>query len=251
MRLGEARAAMAGMVTGDFLDPARFTAFLEAHIEQGPVLDEAGEAAGIVTGIVGIRDMTLTFTGQQNHAGTTPMARRRDAFQGLAAFATALEARLAPIVTAASVWTIGHVEVMPGAASIVPGRVRFSMQWRDGDAARLEAMEAAIRETAAGTARARGLQMEAGEVIALAPTAMAPGPVRALEEAARQVVPGRWRRIESGALHDAANMAALMPAGMLFIPSKGGISHSFDEDTDEADLVAGLAVLGEATGALG
>ena len=95
----DARKAMAGDVTGGFIPPDTFSGFIEAHIEQGPVLDDSGEAIGVVDAIVGIRQVTVAYAGEQNHAGTTPMAVRRDAFQGLARYTEALNAALAPIVT--------------------------------------------------------------------------------------------------------------------------------------------------------
>ena len=246
----EARAAMAPLA-GDFVDPARFTGFLEMHIEQGPWLHEAGEAAGVVTDIVGIRDMRVTFEGDQNHAGTTPMHRRRDAFQGLARFNALLNERLRNMVTPQTVWTIGHVRLHPDAASIVPGRAIFSMQWRDGCADRLRRMEAIIRDTAAEVAQERGLGLGFGEMRGLDPVAMDPRLHAALCRSAEAVAPGRWRQMPSGALHDAANVARLMPAAMLFVPSIDGISHAFAEDTAEADLVVGLEVLAGAVARLG
>lgn len=144
--LAEARQVLGSRVTGD-VDPAQFTGYIELHIEQGPTLDTAGEQIGVVTGIVGYREFMATLSGQQNHAGTTPMALRRDAFQGLAAFSTRLNDNLRNVVTPQSVWTIGHVSVSPNAASIVPGQVRFSMQWRDGEAGRLDRMQGVIEAT--------------------------------------------------------------------------------------------------------
>lgn len=247
--LAAARAPLAEHA-GGFVDPARFTGFIELHIEQGPVLDQAGEALAVVDGIVGIGDMAITFTGQQNHAGTTPMHLRADAFQGLAAFNAALNDRLAAIAQPTTVWTIGHVALHPNASSIVPGQARFSMQWRDGDPARLHAMEDAIRDTAAGIAAARGLQVDFGPKLGLAPVAMDARIRAALEAGAEAVAPGAWRRLPSGALHDASNVARLMPAGMLFVPSIGGISHAFAEDTAPEHLVAGLRALARAVAAL-
>lgn len=247
--LAEARAAM-GARLGDMLDPTRFDGFIEMHIEQGPVLDQSGEAVGVVSAIVGIRDMVITFAGQQNHAGTTPMALRRDAFQGLAAFNQLLNERLRNVVTPASVWTIGHVALHPDAHSIVPGRVRFSMQWRDGELARLGRMESVIRETAAEVAERQGLTVAFGPMLGLDPVEMDPRLAAALGRAAEAEVPGRWRRMPSGALHDATNLSRLMPVAMLFVPSIGGISHDFAEDTYEADLVTGLRVLARAVSEL-
>ena len=245
----EARAAMAHLA-GDPIDPSRFTGFVECHIEQGPWLHESGQAIGIVTDIVGIRDMTITLEGEQNHAGTTPMHRRRDAFQALSAFNTALNDRLRNIVTPQSVWTIGHVSLHPGAHSIVPGRVEFSMQWRDGDTTRLKRMEDVIRDTVAEIATAHGMTLSFSDMLGLEPVAMAPQFRAALRQSAEHLTPGRWREMQSGALHDATNVSALMPAAMMFVPSINGISHAFAEDTDEADLVTGLQVMADALPAL-
>ncbi|NKX45246.1 hydantoinase/carbamoylase family amidase [Roseicyclus persicicus] len=240
------RAAISGRA-GGFVDPSRFSGFLEMHIEQGPVLDEAGEAVGVVTGIVGLRQLQVTVEGQQNHAGTTPMAMRRDAFTAAARVAVGLPERLAGIVTPQSVWTIGQIRLHPGASSVVPGRAEFSLQWRDIDAGRLDRMEAAITALLADVAAETGCTIRAERLRHdLAPMPMDAGVQAALSAAAEAVAPGRWRAMPSGALHDASNLAALMPVGMLFVPSIGGISHDFAEDTGEDDLVTGLRVLAEA-----
>ena len=246
----EARASMAHL-THDFVDPKRFTGFIECHIEQGPWLDEANEAVGVVTDIVGIRDMRITFDGQQNHAGTTPMHRRRDAFQALSVFNTRLNQRMRNVVTPQTVWTIGHVSLHPNAHSVVPGRAVFSMQWRDGDSDRLARMERIIRDTAAEVAEEMGMELSYGQMLGLEPVLMDARLQTALADAAEAEAPGRWRKMQSGALHDAANVARHMPAAMLFVPSINGISHDFAEDTDERDLVTGLQVLARAVAALG
>ncbi|MFC3614730.1 hydantoinase/carbamoylase family amidase [Lutimaribacter marinistellae] len=247
---GEARQAVSHLA-GDFVDPTSFSGFIEMHIEQGPTLDTAEEQIGVVTDIVGIRDMRITFNGRQNHAGTTPMHLRRDAFQALAAFSAEIETRFRNLVTPRTVWTIGHVSLHPNASSIVTGRAVFSMQWRDGDSDRLARMEEIIRLTAQEIAASRGLTVEFGKMLGLEPVAMDRRLANALATSAEKVSPGRWRRMPSGALHDATNVARIMPVSMLFVPSIGGISHAFDEDTDEADLVAGLHVLEDAVSAIG
>ena len=249
MSFGQARAAL-GARAGDPVSPDRFAGFLEMHIEQGPWLDSGTDRIGVVTGIVGIRDMRITYRGQQNHAGTTPMHLRRDAVQGLVAFGDRVNARLAEVVTDTSVWTIGHVSVWPNASSIVPGTVTFSMQWRDGDTARLARMEEIVRATAEEVARERGLDLSYGELRGIDPVAMDARLQQALADSAQEIVPGRWRHMPSGALHDASNVARHMPVAMLFVPSIGGISHDFAEDTAEDDLVAGLQVLAGAVARL-
>ncbi|WP_425100367.1 Zn-dependent hydrolase [Tropicibacter sp. S64] len=243
--LPEARAAM-GDRLGGWVDPKRFTGFLEMHIEQGPLLDQTGGKIGVVEAIVGIRDRVIRFEGQQNHAGTTPMALRRDAFQALGRFNTLINERFRNVVTPATVWTIGHVSLHPNAHSVVPGKVAFSMQWRDGEAERLRRMEEIIRESAEEVAQAMGMTLAFGPMLGVEPVAMDRAMRSALAEAAEAEVPEQWRQMPSGALHDASNMARLMPAAMLFVPSIGGISHDFAEDTAEADLVSGLNVLARA-----
>lgn len=246
----DARAAMKGKAD-TFIPPDRFTGFIELHIEQGPKLDAAGEQIGVVTDIVGIRQNHITFEGQQNHAGTTPMAARRDAFQALSAFNTELNDRFRNIVTPQTVWTIGHVSLTPNAPSIVPGKVVFSMQWRDGDLDRLDRMEAVIDQVAAQIAADHGMAFTNTPRPAMVPVAMDATLRAALENGAEAIAPGRWRTLPSGALHDATNVSAVLPAAMLFVPSINGISHAFEEDTRETDLVAGLRVLDHAVRALG
>ncbi|AXI48232.1 Zn-dependent hydrolase [Sulfitobacter sp. SK012] len=250
IRLSEARQAVASMVTGP-INPKQFQGFIELHIEQGPTLDQSGEQIGAVTDIVGIRDMKVTFEGQQNHAGTTPMHLRRDAFQALATFNQTLNERLRNVVTPQTVWTLGHVSLHPNASSIVPGKAVFSMQWRDADAGRLGRMEKIIRETAEEIAAARGMVVGFGQMLGLEPVAMDTTLRQAVETAAETVTPGKWRQMPSGALHDATNVARLMPVAMVFVPSIGGISHAFEEDTHEADLVVGVEVLAQAVVNLG
>lgn len=252
LTLGEARKVFAALA-GEPVSHDRFTGYVEAHIEQGPVLETAGEAVGVVTAIVGARQIAVTLEGRQNHAGTTPMRLRQDAVQGFAEVARMIEERLAPIVSPDTVWTIGRVEVHPNAPSIVPGRVVFSVQWRDASEERLADMEEAIRETISGVAAARRLKAHVapGYAMRMTPVDMDAGLVRALAGAAETEAPGRWRRMQSGALHDAMNVARILPAAMLFVPSIGGISHAFDEDTREEDLVTGLRVLARAAAGTG
>ena len=233
-------------VTQDFVNPKRFTGFLECHIEQGPWLYETSHTVGIVTDIVGIRDMRITYNGQQNHAGTTPMHRRVDAYQSMLSFSQLVNERFRNVVTPSTVWTTGHVKVEPDAHSIVPGKCTFSMQWRDGDNQRLDKMENIIRSTANEVAKRDGSSVKFSKIHGLKPVKMDTSWQTKLRNAAENICPMRWRNIQSGALHDAANMAKIMPAGMLFVPSIQGISHDFSEDTNEQDLIDGLTVLAEA-----
>ena len=231
-----------------FLDPTLFNGFIECHIEQGPWLHEAEYKIGVVTDIVGIRDCTITFTGQQNHAGTTPMHRRKDAFQALTTFSQKINERFQNIVVPSTVWTIGHVEVYPNAHSVVPGRCTFSMQWRDGKQDRLRRMETIICKTADEIATAMDMEVAFGPILGIEPTAMDSCLQDILVTAAQDECPAKWRKMSSGALHDAANLSKILPTAMLFVPSINGVSHDFSEDTAEVDLIAGLRVLARAVG---
>ncbi|GAB5469804.1 MAG: Zn-dependent hydrolase [Rhodospirillales bacterium] len=244
--LGDLRPTIPELAGTDFLPLARFSAFIEPHIEQGPVLDRHGETVGVVETIVGSGNLPVTFVGQQNHAGTTPMALRRDAFQGLVDLAQRLNRSFGELSGAATVWTIGHVDLHPNAPSIVPGRATAHLQWRDGDAARLARMEAAARALAREVAKARDLEIHFHDYDYLAPAAMEAGLVAGLEAAAERVAAGVWRRMPSGALHDASVMARYLPTAMIFAPSIGGISHAFEEDTAGSDLALCVQVLAEA-----
>jgi N-carbamoyl-L-amino-acid hydrolase len=241
-----ARSRVSDRVDG-FVDPGQFSAFIEAHIEQGPVLDAAGEAVGVVTGIVGLRQFSVTITGQQNHAGTTPMAQRTDAFAAAARVSAMLPERFANIVTPQSVWTIGHIRLHPNASSIVPGRADFTLQWRDIDADRLDRMEAAVVALLDDVASETGCDVTAKRLRQdLAPVPMDERLQAVLSQAAARVAPGRWRSMPSGALHDASNLSRVMPVAMLFVPSINGISHDFSEDTADDDLATGVRVLCDA-----
>ncbi|MCO5144847.1 MAG: M20 family metallo-hydrolase [Aquamicrobium sp.] len=246
--LAEARRNRDGLPPASAVSPDRFSGFLEIHIEQGPVLDIAGERIGVVESIVGIRSQRMSFVGEQNHAGTTPMAMRRDAFQALVAFTAEIGRRFAGMIGPATVWTIGQVALHPNATSIVPGRADFWLQWRDGDDALLDRMRDVIDATAGEVARDRGLSWSKSDYSQIAATRSDPALVEALAGAAEQLAPGAWRRMPSGALHDAANASTRMPMAMLFVPSIGGRSHCFDEDTRREDLVLGAEVLAAAIG---
>ena len=248
LTFGEARSRMSALCEKDFVVPDRFSGYIEAHIEQGPVLDSSGEGIGVVDSIVGIRSENYTFRGQQNHAGTTPMALRRDAFQGLVQYATELNEQLAEIVTPATVWTIGHVAVHPNAASIIPGRVDFNVQWRDAQDERLERMQEVMHNSAFRITDDRGLVLERSAYSTIAPTQIDPRLMIRIGAAAEHLAPGKWRHMPSGALHDAANVSHLMPVAMLFVPSIGGISHDFVEDTAVEHLVLGAEVLAASVG---
>ncbi len=226
--------------------PDRFVAFLEPHIEQGPVLDDARQVVGVVEAIVGVRQWSLRLEGEANHAGTTPMDRRRDALQGFVACAAALNDTLAGLAGPRTVWTMGRLVAEPNASSIVPGAATFTVQMRDADAGLLDRMAQATVDLAQEVAQARGLRLTASEGLSVEPVAMDARLRHALEAAAEACLPGRWRRMPSGALHDASNVARVLPTAMIFAPSIGGISHNPAEDTRREDLALALQTLADA-----
>jgi len=223
-------------------DPAEVAAFLELHIEQGPVLDRAGAQVGIVEGISGVFNWAVSLRGEANHAGTTPMELRRDAFRGLADFAAAIPQLIAAAGTPASRLTVGQVELHPNFAHTVPGGCDFTLIGRDMDEAVMRALAAVCRERLRGAAEAHGLQLSLHEAGWLAPTPCDPEIIASFTRQA-EALGLRTLRMPSGAGHDTQMMARLTRAGMIFVPSAGGISHAPEEHTDAADIEAGCKLL--------
>ena len=223
-------------------DPASIRAFVELHIEQGPVLDRQGITIGVVEGIVGLQRWEVRLIGQANHAGTTPMDLRRDAFAGLAEFGGALPRVLEEHGGPRSVATVGRVELLPGAANVVPGEAHFTLEMRDTDAEVLAELAAAYRRVLSSIARRRELMFEFQVVSELAPV-RCDSAVLAEIEAAAAALGASSLRLPSGAAHDTQQMARIVPAGMVFIPSKEGRSHSPAEWTGWADIEVGANVL--------
>lgn len=232
------------------IEPGRHRAFLEAHIEQGDRLETAGLSVGVVTSIVAIWQYRIVAEGQQNHAGTTSMTSRRDAGAALVRLCGRIEAEFPKAAGAHSVWTVGRMTLEPGAPSIIPGRAEMLFQFRDADRATLDRMHAVLERLVAEE-DARGPCRVALHVSGQsAPAMMAPQVRAALEGAAERLAPGAWMATPSGAGHDAQYMAPLIPAGMLFVPSIGGVSHHWTEDTAEADIALGAQVFVAAVDAL-
>ena len=233
------------------LDPDRYTAYVEAHVEQGPHLDAQGTLLGVVTAIVGIRTYKITFRGQQNHAGTTPMAYRQDAGAALMTFAHVINQEFPDLAGPRTVWTVGHVRLEPGSPSVVPGRAEMLLQFRDTEEKILEILASKTRQIVKKVHEKGPVEVDLEEVSPRCePAAMDESVQKCLAEAAEIHAPGKWIRMPSGAGHDAQILAQGLPAGMLFIPSIGGISHDIAEDTAEEDIVRGCRVLASATRAL-
>ncbi len=218
------------------------SAYVELHIEQGPRLEEAGIPIGVVEAIVGVRRTRLVFRGQADHAGTTPMERRRDAFLAAADFA--LQARELVVTRGSprSVANVGVVHVHPGVSNIVPGRAELVHEMRDPDPAVLERLGREAPTLAERVAAERGLAVDVQPMSATTPAPCAPRVQSALEAACAELGL-KSQRLYSAAGHDAQNLAAITDAGMLFIPSRGGRSHRVDEMSDWEAIDAGANVL--------
>lgn len=234
-------------ITRRRLDPKRYVGYVEAHIEQGPWLEVEQLNIGVVTSIVGMRDLTVTFTGRQNHAGTTPMHLREDAAKTLFVFACEIDRVFSDMGGEKTVWTIGQTEIKPNAPSIIPGFARMNLQFRDDSRALLDRMQERVFQlvdqfNAAGPV---GVRVSIRDDSAR-PVTMDTNIQTCLAQAAERHAPGRWKYMHSGAAHDAQVLAAHLPTGMLFVPSIAGISHDFMEDTKEEDIVLGCRVLADA-----
>jgi len=217
-------------------------AFVELHVEQGPVLEQRGLPVGIVESIAGITHHAVTIRGRADHAGTTPMgASRRDALMGAAEFGLAVE-RQASAAGEGAVGTVGRLENAPNATNVVPGRVDLWVDLRDRDGERLAARGAALRDRLGTIAGERNLETKWETTLEVPPRTMATAVMEAVEGAADEQGLG-YTRMPSGAGHDAMNAAAVTPTGMLFVPSEEGVSHSPAEYTCPSDLFAGTRVL--------
>jgi len=222
------------------LDPSRSVAYLEAHVEQGPYLEAEKNLLGVVTAIVGIRTFTIRFSGEQNHAGTTPMPYRKDAGMALIRAAVLLDQELAGLAGPRSVWTLGRVVFDPGVPSVIPGKAELSLQFRDTDEAVLDRMRKGAERVVADVNQTGPVKVSIEPSFPeVDPAVMNEGIRKQLEKAAEDVAPGAWNAMPSGAGHDAQVLARHIPAGMLFIPSIGGISHDIAEDTAEEDIIRG------------
>jgi N-carbamoyl-L-amino-acid hydrolase len=226
--------------------PERYRGYMEAHIEQGDMLESSGLKIGVVTAIVAIWQYRLVATGEQNHAGTTSMARRRDPGLALVRLLAAIDRRFPQVAGERSVWTTGRITLEPGAPSIIPGRAEALFQLRDADPAVLDRLQAELYRLVE-EANADGRCPIAVEVMGQSrPALMDEGLQRAIEAAAAERAPGLAIRMPSGAGHDAQYLARVMPAAMMFVPSIGGISHHWSENTADEDIVLGAQVFCDA-----
>jgi hydantoinase/carbamoylase family amidase len=222
------------------LEPGAVHAFVELHVEQGGLLEASGTQIGAVTAIAGLVQRAVTFTGDANHAGATPMDLRRDALLPAAEWALAVE-RAAREVGGGAVGTVGRLEVRPGGKNIIPGQVEAICDLRAPERSLLTALDERV---------VAALQQSAGRGVAVGQRLLQrvePGPMheRAIAAVERAAAAAGWssRRMISGAIHDALHMAEVGPSSMVFVPSIGGKSHCPEEATAPADLARGATVL--------
>lgn len=237
--------AQAGVDPAAFIAAARtpgsVLAYLEAHIEQGPVLESEGLAVGTVTGIAAQLRFAVQVTGMAGHAGTTSMALRHDALTGAAEMILAAE-RMARADGSDLVATVGQIDAMPGAANVVPGSVRFTLDVRALDGARRDAAARAMLDQFTAIASERGLTCAVTGIHDLAASPCDAQLMDLLDEATA-AAGQKVRRLVSGAGHDAMTMAALCPTAMLFIRCRGGISHNPAEHVEPDDADVALTVM--------
>ncbi len=216
-------------------------AFVELHVEQGPVLEQEGITLGAVESVQGISWTEFRVTGVSNHAGTTPMRLRHDA--GYLAGATiAFVRELTRALGGDQVGTVGAVEVGPNLVNVIPNHARFTVDLRNTDEARLQEAERRLQAFVAETAAAEGLEVDHRRLARFEPVPFDPDLVAQIEALAG-TLGHSVRRMPSGAGHDAQMLARICPAAMIFVPSVGGISHNVREFTESADIAAGADLL--------
>jgi N-carbamoyl-L-amino-acid hydrolase len=216
-------------------------AFVELHIEQGPILDEEKVQIGVVESVQGISWTEYTVTGVSNHAGTTPMRLRRDAGY-LASSVNVFARKLAQEMGGDQVATVGSIAFRPNLINVVPNRAIFTVDLRNTDEAKLKAAEAKVAAHIAEVAAAERVEVEAKVLARFEPVIFEAGLVDRVERHA-QALSLSTRRMPSGAGHDAQMMQRICPTAMIFVPSVAGLSHNVKEHTEAADLAAGAQVL--------
>ncbi|MGO4620546.1 Zn-dependent hydrolase [Ensifer sp. 2YAB10] len=218
------------------IDPAAFSAYVELHIEQGPLLEAAATEIGVVTGIQGLRWFDISISGTEAHAGSTPMAQRDDAL--VAAAEIVLTVRDIARQNPPGVGTVGFVDVGPNSRNVVPGSVRLQIDMRHPSETGLDEMEAALQQAVAKA----GGRAELKHIWSKAPVVFAPSIVDAVRNSA-EALGYSATDIVSGAGHDAAHIAMIMPTAMIFVPSKDGLSHNEAEYTAPEESARGAEVL--------
>jgi hydantoinase/carbamoylase family amidase len=244
---GAAERGAAERLATEKLDPGRYRGLIETHVEQGPALWKAGTPAAVVTAIAGRRQYACSLTGEANHAGATRMTDRHDALAGAAQVITALEilGRELDREDGQSVVTVGRLDVEPNAVNVIPGQARLSIDMRARREEVLERGDARMRELLARIAGERALQLHVSCTESIPPVPMDADVCARLRNAAARLglsIPDT----ASGALHDTAVLAPLLPAAMLFVASRDGISHNPAEYSRIEDIACAARIVAEA-----
>lgn len=218
------------------------TAFLELHIEQGGILHREGIDIGVVEGIVGIKWWDVKVTGFANHAGTTPMDMRQDALLAAAQFILAVNEETLKM-DGKQVGTVGRIQALPGAPNVIPGEVQLSLEIRDLSTEKMEKLFQAIEARASTICRETGTTFSFTPIDATSAPALTDTGIRKMIATASEELGLSTRNMQSGAGHDAQDMARITPVGMIFVPSVNGISHSPKEYTSPEDMANGANVL--------
>ena len=213
--------------------------YIEAHIEQGPILEREGRSIGVVGGVQGMHWFAVDVIGEAAHAGTTPLTLRRDALKAAARMVIALEAAFTDSSDTVR-FTVGRFDVEPNSPNTVPARVHFTIDFRHPDATVIEALCGRIEGIC--NEQAAGCSVTLKQLSAAPPCLFDPAVTETLREAARRLEL-RGRDIMSGAGHDAMYMAEICPTGMIFVPCEAGVSHNEAENARPEDLAAGTRVL--------
>ena len=236
-----AELARIGYRGADRVSVDEIAAYFELHIEQGPVLEQEGKAIGVVTGAQGQRWFDLVVTGQEAHAGPTPMRTRRDALLGAARIVEAVN-RIGREHLPGACATVGQLDVHPNSRNTIPGQVSLTVDLRHPEEERLSSMRSALEAEAAAICSAAGLHLGLEEIWHQSPLRFDAGCIDAVRRGAATVGCGAME-IVSGAGHDACHLAQRAPTAMIFIPCAGGISHNEMEDATKEDCAAGCNVL--------
>ena len=217
-------------------------AFLELHIEQGANLEQAGLDIGIVEGIVGLQWWDVRIKGFANHAGTTPMNMRQDALLSAAKFILAVN-EITTAMEGSQVGTVGRIKAAPGAPNVIPGEVVLSLEIRDLSEEKIQLLYEKMVHAAEMIGKDMGTDFSFHTLDATAKPATMDEGIKSVIESVCKELEFSYRYMPSGAGHDAQDMARITPTGMVFVPSKGGISHSPEEFTTAADMAKGTNVL--------
>ena len=217
-------------------------AFLELHIEQGGILEKEHLDIGIVEGIVGLKWWDVEFTGFSNHAGTTPMNARQDALLAAAKFIVAVN-EITNSFKGGQVGTVGRITAAPGAPNVIPGKVTASLEIRDLSSEKIEEVYQAIKTRAEEIAKTSNVQITFRPLDTTADPALTDTMIQRAIANSAKILGLSTKKMPSGAGHDAQDMALIAPTGMIFVPSKGGISHSPKEFTSAEDMANGANVL--------